>query len=220
VSTQRVAESRQQAGGTACGCATSDSAYFGRARAAERPHVPAGNHKRTAPAREPRFLYAGVAGPLSLSDAAEHDQVIGSNKLQPGMIRNLPGVTVSENIPVSTMLSVVLEFDGVQWASEKNTVEATLGRRRGVVGVEANPVAQTATVTYEPARTTVEDLAGWIRGLRLSLPRGSVPDHICSPQAASAGESAGGMFSSQTPWSRWARHSRRGRNGRRSAQFG
>uniref|UniRef100_UPI003982F485 cation transporter n=1 Tax=Lapillicoccus sp. TaxID=1909287 RepID=UPI003982F485 len=59
--------------------------------------------------------------------------------------------------------SVVLEVDGLHWASEKNVVEATLGRRPGVSKVEANPVAQTATVTYDPSRTTAQDLAGWVR---------------------------------------------------------
>ena len=60
----------------------------------------------------------------------------------------------------SAQRTVVLEVDGLHWASEKNAVEAVLGRRPGVTGVEANPVAQTATVTYDPARTTVEALAG------------------------------------------------------------
>lgn len=59
--------------------------------------------------------------------------------------------------------TVVLELDGVQWATQKNVVETVLGRRPGVVGAEANPVAQTVTVRYDPARTTVEDLAGWVR---------------------------------------------------------
>jgi len=60
-------------------------------------------------------------------------------------------------------LSVVLELDGLQWATEKNAVEAVLRRRPGVTGVQANPVAQTATVTYDPGRTTIADLAGWVR---------------------------------------------------------
>jgi Cu2+-exporting ATPase len=58
--------------------------------------------------------------------------------------------------------TAVLEVSGVQWATEKAVVEAVLGRRPGVASVEANPVAQTATVTYDPARTTVAELAGWL----------------------------------------------------------
>lgn len=43
--------------------------------------------------------------------------------------------------------SVGLEVDGLNWATEKNVVEATLSRRPGVSKVEANPVGQTATAT-------------------------------------------------------------------------
>ena len=42
--------------------------------------------------------------------------------------------------------TVVLEVAGVHWASEKAVAEAVLGRRPGVVQVEANPVGQTASL--------------------------------------------------------------------------
>ncbi len=45
----------------------------------------------------------------------------------------------------SSARSVVLEVDGLHWATEKNVVEAILGRRPGVSKVEAKPVGQTAT---------------------------------------------------------------------------
>ena len=77
--------------------------------------------------------------------------------------------------------TVVLELDGLHWASEKNTVEATLARRPGVVRVLANPVAQTATVTYDCSLTKVEDLAGWIRDCGFHCRGESVPDHLCPP---------------------------------------
>ena len=83
--------------------------------------------------------------------------------------------------------SVVLELDGLHWASEKNAVEAALGRRPGVVGVAANPVAQTATVIYDPARTTVEDLAGWVRDCGYHCRGESVPDHVCPPTGTVTG---------------------------------
>ncbi|MCV7355375.1 copper-translocating P-type ATPase [Mycolicibacterium fluoranthenivorans] len=80
----------------------------------------------------------------------------------------------------------MLELDGVQWATQKNVVETVLGRRPGVVGAEANPVAQTVTVRYDPARTTVEDLAGWVRECRYHCRGESVPDHLCAmPVSAS-----------------------------------
>ena len=58
--------------------------------------------------------------------------------------------------------TAVLEADGMLRASEKAVVEAAIGRRPGVEDVDANPVAQTATVTYDPAETSVEELQGWI----------------------------------------------------------
>ncbi|MDX6256850.1 MAG: P-type Cu2+ transporter [Frankiales bacterium] len=75
--------------------------------------------------------------------------------------------------------SVVLELDGVQWASQAQVVSAVLGRRPGVVAVEPNPVAQTATVTFDPARTTVEELSGWVRDCGYHCRGESVPDHVC-----------------------------------------
>ena len=79
--------------------------------------------------------------------------------------------------------TAVLEVSGVQWASEKAVIETVLGRRPGVVAVEANPVAQTATVTYDPARTSVAELSGWIRDCGYHCRGQSVPRHIvcCTP---------------------------------------
>ena len=57
----------------------------------------------------------------------------------------------------------ILEVSGVQWATSKNVAEAVLSGCPGVLAVEANPVAQTATVTYDPSRTSVAELAGWVR---------------------------------------------------------
>ena len=77
--------------------------------------------------------------------------------------------------------TAVLEVSGVHWATEKAVVEAVLGRRPGVVSVEANPVAQTATVTYDPGRTTVVELAGWVRDCGYHCRGQSVPRHVCDP---------------------------------------
>jgi Cu2+-exporting ATPase len=65
--------------------------------------------------------------------------------------------------------------------SEKAVVEAVLGRRPGVERVEANPVAQTATVTYDAAKTSVADLRRWIQECGLHCAGQSVPEHICDP---------------------------------------
>ncbi len=77
--------------------------------------------------------------------------------------------------------TVVLDVSGVQWATQKNVVEAVLGRRPGVERVDANPVAQTATVTYDPARTSLVDLRGWVEECGLHCAGQSVPAHICDP---------------------------------------
>ena len=58
----------------------------------------------------------------------------------------------------STGTTAVIEVSGVHWASSKAVTEAVLGRRAGVLAVDANPVSQTATVTYDPARTSVAAL--------------------------------------------------------------
>src|SRR5215218_7323879 len=79
--------------------------------------------------------------------------------------------------------TAVLEVSGVHWASSKSVTETVLGRRPGVLAVDANPVSQTATVTYDPARTSVEQLSGWIRDCGYHCAGQSVPQHVCDPAA-------------------------------------
>src|SRR5262245_65706318 len=79
--------------------------------------------------------------------------------------------------------TVVLDVRGVQWASGKARVEAILGRRPGVTDVEANPVAQTATVTFDPSRTAVQELRDWVRECGYHCAGESVPNHVCDPGA-------------------------------------
>jgi Cu2+-exporting ATPase len=82
-----------------------------------------------------------------------------------------------------TQQTTVLEVSGVHWASEKAVAESVLGRRPGVLSVEANPVSQTATVTYDPSRTSVAELAGWVRDCGYHCAGQSVPQHVCDPAA-------------------------------------
>ena len=49
--------------------------------------------------------------------------------------------------------------------------------------VEANPVAQTATVTYDPTRTSVNELARWVEECGFHCAGRSVPGHVCDPLA-------------------------------------
>src|SRR4051812_29498814 len=77
----------------------------------------------------------------------------------------------------------VLEMAGVHWASEKAGAESVLGRRPGVVAVEANPGGQTAAVTYAPTRTWGAQLTGWVRDCGYHCAGQSVPRHVCAPAA-------------------------------------
>jgi Cu2+-exporting ATPase len=53
---------------------------------------------------------------------------------------------------------VVLHVGRQFRATEKAAVEASVARLSGVQAVEANPVVQTATVTYDPAVVALERL--------------------------------------------------------------
>jgi Cu2+-exporting ATPase len=88
----------------------------------------------------------------------------------------------------STVSTAVIEVSGVHWASSKAVTEAVLGRRPGVIGVDANPVSQTATVTYDPARTNIAALTGWVRDCGYHCAGQSVPDHLCDPLAEPTGQ--------------------------------
>ncbi len=79
--------------------------------------------------------------------------------------------------------SVVLHVGGLHYASEKAVVERVLGARPGVVAVEANPVAQTATVEYDPATTSIDALARWVEDCGYHCAGRSVPGHVCDPLA-------------------------------------
>jgi Cu2+-exporting ATPase len=87
-------------------------------------------------------------------------------------------------MPTEELRTVVLDTRGLRFATEAALVEATLGRHRGVHGVEANPVAQLATVTYDPAVTNTDALAAKVRECRLHCAGESVPNHVCPPAPA------------------------------------
>src|SRR3989440_2272967 len=82
--------------------------------------------------------------------------------------------------------SVVLHTGGIYRGSEKAVVEKALSSRAGVLAVEANPVAQTANVTYDPARTSVGELRRWIQECGYHCAGESLPEHICPIEDAGA----------------------------------
>jgi Cu2+-exporting ATPase len=79
--------------------------------------------------------------------------------------------------------TTTLHVGGLHYASEKSVVERVLANRPGVIGVDANPVAQSATVEYDPTVTSVEDLARWIEECGYHCAGRSVPGHVCDPLA-------------------------------------
>jgi Cu2+-exporting ATPase len=79
--------------------------------------------------------------------------------------------------------TVVMDVTGVNWASSKSVADSVLSRRPGVVSVDTNPVAQTATVIFDPGQTSIADLTLWVRDCGYHCAGRSVPDHICDPMA-------------------------------------
>ena len=86
--------------------------------------------------------------------------------------------------------TTVLHVGGMYRASEKAVVEQALGERPGVVSVDANPVAQTASVSFDPTQTSVEELRRWVEECRMHCAGQSVPGHVCDPMAEPHAEQA------------------------------
>jgi Cu2+-exporting ATPase len=79
--------------------------------------------------------------------------------------------------------TAVLHVGNLHYASEKAVVERVLANRPGVARVEANPVAQSATVEYDPGTTSVEALQQWVVDCGFHCAGRSVPGHVCDPLA-------------------------------------
>jgi Cu2+-exporting ATPase len=79
--------------------------------------------------------------------------------------------------------TAVLHVGGLHYASEKAVVERKLGAQPGMLAVDANPVAQMATVTFDPAITSVEQLRRWVEECGYHCAGRSVPGHVCDPLA-------------------------------------
>jgi P-type Cu2+ transporter len=79
--------------------------------------------------------------------------------------------------------TAVLHTGGLHYASEKAVVERKLAAQPGVLSVDANPVAQTATVEYDPAETDVEALKHWVEECGYHCAGRSTPGHVCDPLA-------------------------------------
>jgi Cu2+-exporting ATPase len=77
--------------------------------------------------------------------------------------------------------TAVLHVGGLHYATEKAVVEQVLGRRPGVIAVGANPVAQTATVIFDPDRTSIAELREWVEQCGYHCAGQSAPGHVCDP---------------------------------------
>jgi Cu2+-exporting ATPase len=77
--------------------------------------------------------------------------------------------------------TAVLDLRGLHWASQQNVASSVLNRRPGVVEVAVNPVAQSATVVFDSAVTSLAELRGWVEQCGYHCVGQSVPAHLCDP---------------------------------------
>ena len=75
--------------------------------------------------------------------------------------------------------TVVLHTGGLSYSGEAAIVERALSSRPGVVKVEANPVSQTANVTFDSSKTSVAELRRWVEECGFHCAGQSVPGHLC-----------------------------------------
>jgi P-type Cu2+ transporter len=89
-----------------------------------------------------------------------------------------PGMSTETRATATVALHVGRQFR----ASEKAVVESAISRLPGVSKVEANPVAQTATVTYDPDVVSLDDLRHCAEACGFESAGCSVPGCICDPR--------------------------------------
>ena len=85
--------------------------------------------------------------------------------------------SVAEQTSETVVLHVGKQYRG----SEKLVVERALHAQPGVIGVEANPAAQTATVTYDPRLTSVDELRRVVTDCGFDCAGCNVPGCCCDP---------------------------------------
>jgi P-type Cu2+ transporter len=85
------------------------------------------------------------------------------------------------SIAEQTSETVVLHVGKQYRGSEKLVAESAVSSRPGVIAVEANPAAQTATVTYDPRLTSVEELRRVVAEGGFECAGCNVPGCCCDP---------------------------------------
>ncbi len=81
------------------------------------------------------------------------------------------------------LTTAVLDVRPMLRGSEKSTVEKVLRRQAGVRRVQANPVAQTATVSYDAGQTSLDRLRRVVEECGYHCAGQSVPSYLCDPAA-------------------------------------
>src|SRR5690348_10166854 len=89
--------------------------------------------------------------------------------------------TATDHPPTGATATAVLHVGRQYRASEKAVVEAALGRHPGVVSFAANPAAQTATVRYDPAVTSVQELRAAVERCGFECAGCNSPGCLCDP---------------------------------------
>ena len=79
--------------------------------------------------------------------------------------------------------TAVIHVGGLGYSGEKSIVERVLSARPGVLEVQANPVAQTAAVTFDPGATSIAQLQEWVQECGYHCAGQSAPGHVCDPLA-------------------------------------
>ena len=85
---------------------------------------------------------------------------------------------------------VVLHVGGLLDVMDGAGVERRLSARPGVIRVWANALNQTATVHYDPERTSLDELEGFIEACGYHCAGRSVPGHMCDPMEDPASHEA------------------------------
>ena len=80
--------------------------------------------------------------------------------------------------------TITIDVRPIWRGSETGGLESALARRPGVKEASVNPVAQTATIAFDPAQTSPADLGRWVTECGYHCAGRSVPSHVCDPALA------------------------------------
>ncbi len=92
---------------------------------------------------------------------------------------------MSDSTITSKLETAVLRVGGMQFASEQNKVASHLEHHRGVAEVAVNPVAQTATITFDAEQVSVDQLQELISECGYHCSGTALPEHLCAASAPS-----------------------------------